>query len=209
MVAKYCGLQLEVVSIKMGVDNKAPDYLAKFPMGKVPGFVGADGYILSESSAVCYYLIANATKECPLVSKDPKVMAQILKWVYTSESDVLYALYTVVLPNVGILPKLDPSDKKSLTTFKNTMDGIENSIKNSKTKFLATDSISLGDVSMFSMLTFFYKFFITEEFVKKYPNIDKWYKAVLAEPNVSSVYKEGYQLSTNKIPDEICAVLFA
>lgn len=38
----------------MGKFNKTPDYLSKFPFGKVPGFESKEGCIY-ESNAIAYY----------------------------------------------------------------------------------------------------------------------------------------------------------
>ena len=55
IAAKYNGLTIEVPQFSMGIENKTPEYLAKFPMGKVPGFEDSNGNILSESGAMAYY----------------------------------------------------------------------------------------------------------------------------------------------------------
>ncbi|KAJ2382262.1 hypothetical protein GGI23_007402, partial [Coemansia sp. RSA 2559] len=56
IVAKYLGMELETTpEFQIGVDNKTPEYLAKFPCGKVPVFDGADGFTLTDSSAIAYY----------------------------------------------------------------------------------------------------------------------------------------------------------
>lgn len=36
-------------------DNKKPEFLAKFPHGKIPAFDGADGFKLFESAAIARY----------------------------------------------------------------------------------------------------------------------------------------------------------
>ena len=36
-------------------DNKKPEFLAKFPHGKIPTFEGKDGFLLSESYAIARY----------------------------------------------------------------------------------------------------------------------------------------------------------
>ena len=36
-------------------DNKKPEFLSKFPHGKIPAFDGADGFKLFESSAIARY----------------------------------------------------------------------------------------------------------------------------------------------------------
>ena len=55
IAAEYNGLQVEEVHIQMGVDNKKPEFLAKFPLGKVPTFESNDGFYLYESNAIAYY----------------------------------------------------------------------------------------------------------------------------------------------------------
>ena len=39
-----------------GETNKSPEFLKKFPLGKVPAFEGSDGVLLTESNAIAYYV---------------------------------------------------------------------------------------------------------------------------------------------------------
>ena len=39
-----------------GETNKKPEFLNKFPLGKVPAFEGSDGVLLTESNAIAYYV---------------------------------------------------------------------------------------------------------------------------------------------------------
>jgi elongation factor 1-gamma len=39
----------------MRVTNKSPEFLAKFPLGKIPAFEGADGFKLYEGDAIANY----------------------------------------------------------------------------------------------------------------------------------------------------------
>jgi hypothetical protein len=36
-------------------DNKKPDFLAKFPSGKIPAFIGTDGFVVTETLAIVKY----------------------------------------------------------------------------------------------------------------------------------------------------------
>jgi hypothetical protein len=36
-------------------DNKKPEFLAKFPLGKIPAFEGANGFNLAEGAAIARY----------------------------------------------------------------------------------------------------------------------------------------------------------
>ncbi|KAJ1561529.1 hypothetical protein HK096_004366, partial [Nowakowskiella sp. JEL0078] len=55
IAAKFNGLEIEFVPIELGKDNKTPEFLSKFPLGKVPAFEGADGFTLFESNAITNY----------------------------------------------------------------------------------------------------------------------------------------------------------
>lgn len=50
-VAKANGLDVDIVEVRPG-DAKLVEH---FPMGKIPGFVGADGFKLHETNAIAIY----------------------------------------------------------------------------------------------------------------------------------------------------------
>lgn len=53
--AKINGLELELVTTKPVEDSHKPEFLAKFPQGKVPAFEGSDGFLLTESRSILRY----------------------------------------------------------------------------------------------------------------------------------------------------------
>lgn len=53
-VAKANNIDLEIVDTKIGKDI-SPEYLKINKLGKVPTFVGADGYVLHECIAIAIY----------------------------------------------------------------------------------------------------------------------------------------------------------
>merc|ERR1712170_228541 len=57
IAAKYSGAELTVAKdFVFGESNKKPEFLKKFPLGKVPAFEGSDGVLLTESNAIAYYV---------------------------------------------------------------------------------------------------------------------------------------------------------
>jgi Glutathione S-transferase, N-terminal domain len=52
VAAKANGLDVEVV---FTTPNKTPEYLAINPLGKIPSFVGANGFQLTEAIAIAIY----------------------------------------------------------------------------------------------------------------------------------------------------------
>merc|ERR1711877_107183 len=57
IAAKYSGAEVTVAKdFVFGETNKSPEFLKKFPLGKVPAFEGSDGLLLTESNAIAYYV---------------------------------------------------------------------------------------------------------------------------------------------------------
>jgi elongation factor 1-gamma len=54
VVAKANNLDLEIVETATG-ENAPADYLKINKLGKIPTFVGSDGYILTEAIAIAIY----------------------------------------------------------------------------------------------------------------------------------------------------------
>lgn len=54
--AKINGVSLDIVETRaLQGDCKKPEFLAQFPMGKIPAFVGTDGFRLIEARAIARY----------------------------------------------------------------------------------------------------------------------------------------------------------
>ncbi|EIW76637.1 glutathione S-transferase C-terminal-like protein [Coniophora puteana RWD-64-598 SS2] len=87
-VAAISGLELTEPEIKFGVTNKTPEYLAKFPLGKVPAFESADGSCkLTEGLAIASY-VASLAPETGLQGKNKVETAQIDQWMHFAESEL-------------------------------------------------------------------------------------------------------------------------
>ncbi|KAJ8454595.1 hypothetical protein ONZ45_g19245 [Pleurotus djamor] len=67
--------------------NKQPEFLSKFPHGKIPAWEGADGFKLFEGAAVARYLAALAPNS-GLLGADLKESALVDQWAHLAESEV-------------------------------------------------------------------------------------------------------------------------
>ncbi|KAH0516671.1 Elongation factor 1-gamma [Microtus ochrogaster] len=60
IAAQYSGAQVRVLSapphFHFGQTNRTPEFLRKFPAGKVPAFEGDDGFCVFERNAIAYYV---------------------------------------------------------------------------------------------------------------------------------------------------------
>ena len=66
---------------KFGETNKSPEFLKKFPLGKVPAFEGSDGVLLTESNAIAYYVANDELRG----GSEASARAQVrnLLWAYS------------------------------------------------------------------------------------------------------------------------------
>jgi hypothetical protein len=55
IAAAIAGLNIQLKETKVNPDTKTPEYLAKFPTGKIPAFESSDGLLLVESTAIARY----------------------------------------------------------------------------------------------------------------------------------------------------------
>lgn len=54
--AKINGVELDLVEVQpLKGETRKPEYLAQFPMGKIPAFQGSDGFKLTEAKAIASY----------------------------------------------------------------------------------------------------------------------------------------------------------
>ena len=86
---------IETVNIKMGVDNKSPEYLSKHPIGQVPMYEEGD-FGVGESQAILRYLLATRETSDTYWPKDHKAQAKldmVMSWATSSLNKAFSALY--------------------------------------------------------------------------------------------------------------------
>ncbi|EGV92764.1 Elongation factor 1-gamma [Cricetulus griseus] len=102
IAAQYSGAQVRVLSapphFHFGQTNRTPEFLRKFPAGKVPAFEGDDGFCVFESNAIAHY-VSNED----LRGSTPEAAAQVVQWVSFADSDIVPPASTWVFPTLGIM----------------------------------------------------------------------------------------------------------
>src|SRR5689334_13462473 len=82
-----------------GTTNKTPEYLAKFPLGKIPAFEGADGFLLTEGNAIGCYIAESAPsaeKRAQLLGRDVHERARVQQWMWFAWLDLERAVNPLV-----------------------------------------------------------------------------------------------------------------
>merc|ERR1719192_1963358 len=105
IAAQYSGADVSVVSsppdFVMGKTNSSPEFLAKFPTGKVPAFETADGATrIFESNAIAAFLANDQLKGRTKVQQ-----AEIQQWIGFAENEILPPACSWVFPILDIMPK--------------------------------------------------------------------------------------------------------
>ncbi|KAJ1964866.1 Elongation factor 1-gamma, partial [Dipsacomyces acuminosporus] len=110
IVAKFLGLDLTTTpDFQFGVDNKTPEYLAKFPSGKVPAYEDASGFSLTDSNVIAYYVASKAGSGSPLLGQTAEETAEILQFILFAEADFTPAALGTLGPLLGFSTFIKPA----------------------------------------------------------------------------------------------------
>ncbi len=158
--------------------NKEPAYLTMNPNGLVPTLEEDDGFLLWESNSIVRYLAAKH-QSAALEPKDLKTRALASKWMDWQ----LSVLGPAVTPIFWGLVRTPPEkrDAAAIAAGKTkTADAVKMlDAQLAKTKFLASDSFSYGDIPVGIMVRR-YRDLVPER--PQFPNIERWYAAIAARP---------------------------
>lgn len=168
--------EIKIVNVYQG-EGQIAEYLAVNPFGKIPTLVDGD-FVLWESNAQCQYM-AEALANYELSSQDPKVRADIARWMFWETSHWQPAISTVLAGAVGhaLLPNLVPAPSSEpdwhSTPFMACANHINHHLQNNQ--FLVQNKLSIADFSVAGMMTYF-------RFGKfpfnRFPHLSRWYETI-------------------------------
>ncbi len=154
--------------------NREPEYLAMNPNGLVPTMEEEDGFLLWESNTVTRYLAAKHGAGT-LEPSDPRARARASQWMDWQLSVLGPAITPVFWGLVRTAPEkrdhaaIDAGKTKTTEAMK-ILDA-----QLGKSKFLAGDSFSMGDIPV-GVMTFRYMRLVPEK--PSMPNLERWYVAL-------------------------------
>ncbi|KAI3332066.1 glutathione S-transferase [Xylariaceae sp. AK1471] len=190
IMADMNGLEIEFPPFTMRETNKTPEFLAKFPLGKVPAFEGADGFRLTESVAIATYIAQSGPKSGQLLGTDAKTQALISQWTMFTEAELWNNAF---IPIAMTALKLYPLDEKRFDScfagFQRDIRYLETALKGGK-KHLVGNSLTMADLMVTSLLYYCFKYMIDAEFRKELPNVVAYIQAFAAIPEHKKYYGE-------------------
>jgi glutathione S-transferase len=157
--------------------NREPAYLAMNPNGLVPTLEEDDGFLLWESNSIVRYLAAK--HQAGIEPKDLRGRALASKWM-DWQLAVLGPAITPVFWNLVRTPP-EKRDMAAVAAAKEKTGAAVKMMDDQlgKTKFLAGDAFSYGDIPAGIMVRR-YRDLVPER--PKFEHVERWYAAIAARP---------------------------
>uniref|UniRef100_A0A131Z246 Glutathione S-transferase n=1 Tax=Rhipicephalus appendiculatus TaxID=34631 RepID=A0A131Z246_RHIAP len=186
MLAKHIGVDLELKNVDpFKKEHMTPEYLKLNPFHKIPTF-SDDGFIIYESSAICYYLLRKHAPECELYPNCPRTRARIDQALATITSTIQPHYFKFFRPRFYELTKPTAEDLEQFE--ENVIKGFEHVL--GEGKYVLGDQLSLADLSLVAHLTLVFEVpFLNGD---KYPKLKAYYNRLKAElPYFEEVNRQG------------------
>ncbi|THG97428.1 hypothetical protein EW026_g4570 [Hermanssonia centrifuga] len=185
-VAAFAGLKLDSPEGYVHFEtNKTPEFLAKFPHGKIPAFEGADGFKLFESSAIARYVAALAPNST-LLGSDLKEAALVDQWCSVADSEIAQYIYLVLQLTRGSIPYSKPVHNTLVERAVRALTTVDKHL--STRTYLVTERITLADLAVASVVQVAAEYVIDPELKAKLPNVVRHAETILNHPLVKDVF---------------------
>jgi len=180
--------QVDLKPFEFGVTNKSPEFLDKFPLGKIPAFEGNDGFTLVEGASIARY-VASLAPESGLLGDDIKDAALVDQWIHFAEHEIsshtdiiwhlLQGLFQEKTYNEHIHKSLLERQERSLKFLEQYI---------STREFLVTGKITLADIVVAAVILRAARVTLGATERALYPNIFAHYEKVAADPRIKDIF---------------------
>ncbi|KAL6691280.1 eEF-1B gamma subunit-like protein [Trichoderma pleuroticola] len=185
--AKINGVNIETAAdYQHMATNKTPEFLSKFPIGKVPAFEASDGTTIAESDAIAQYVAESglSQRSClePMLVREPESVngsaSPITRFMET--------LMTVALCRARFKPHVP---EKEVASAKGLAFGLGVVKKHlAGREWLATDKPSLADITLAAALYWAFMHYLDEGRRREYPVTTAWYLRVIGAEGIKEVF---------------------
>ncbi|PKK16727.1 eukaryotic translation elongation factor 1 gamma, partial [Columba livia] len=166
-----------------GQTNKTPEFLRKFPLGKVPAFEGDDGFCVFDSNAIAYYV---SNEELRGTTRERA--AEIVQWVNFADSDIVPPASTWVFPTLGIMGYNKQATEQAKEEVRRVLGVLDAHLRTQT--FLVGERVSLADISVVCALLWLYKQVLEPSFRQPFVNVNRWFVTCLNQPQFKAVLGE-------------------
>ena len=181
IAAKYGGHDLSLdPSFVFGQTNLSQEWLAKFPLGKVPGVELSCGQTLDESNSAAWLLCPDAMTG----AGDKNVQSSILRWISLADTEVTPASCNWVYPKAGLMP-VSPDMERGRADLLRFLTWLNTELR--LRTWLVGERISLADISLMASLLLVFSNKALLDMGEELPHVTRWYNTVINQANVKSV----------------------
>ncbi len=188
-MANLNGLELAIPEFAMGKTNRTPEFLSKFPLGKVPALEAADGTTLFESDAIAQYIAESGPAAEQLVGYTPAKRATIRQWICFAQGEVQDPVTQLILWRFGLRPYDAKIEETSIARLERSLESLETHLKD-RVWLVEGEKLSLADITLASALIWGFSMAIDAEMRQKYPSVIAWYERTLEVDGVQEAFGE-------------------
>jgi len=167
-------------SFQFGTTNLTPNFLLKFPLGKVPCVELDTGKLLDESNSAAWQL-------CPgemTGGQDREKQSEVIRWVSLSDVEVTPSACNWVYPVIGILP-VSPAQERGRQDLLKLLSVINSELR--LRTWLVGERMSLADISLACSLLLVFTHVVDQDLRDKMPHLTRWYNTVVNQEFVKEV----------------------
>jgi len=181
-VAKANNLELNIVEAPQG--SPSIEHLKAHGLGKIPAFLGEDGFALSECIAVAIY-VTSQNEKTTLLGKTKQDYASILKWMSFSNQEILPTLARQFAPLLGKEPYNKKNVDEAAKDVAKIFDVVEAHLL--EHTFLVGERITLADLFSAGIVTRGFQYFFDKTWRAAHPATTRWFLTVTNQPIYSDV----------------------
>ncbi|KAK2460376.1 hypothetical protein APHAL10511_007541 [Amanita phalloides] len=185
-VAALGGLELPMEEkYQHFVDNKKPEFLSKFPHGKIPAFDGADGFKLFEGAAIARY-VATLAPNANLLGQDLKEAALVDQWVHLAESEVDRQTDSVMIMLRHVYPYNKATHTGAMERQLRALNTLNNHL--SSRTFFVGERITLADLTVAGFIQRALPFTIDAGVRSQIPHVIRHLETIANHPQLKDIY---------------------
>ncbi|KAH9476847.1 Elongation factor 1-gamma [Psilocybe cubensis] len=187
-VAALSGVEIALpAAYEHMVDNKKPEFLSKFPHGKIPAWESANGFKLFEGTVIARYL-ASVAPNSGLLGGSPEDAALVDQWIHLTEAEV--DTFTDLIR--GLCVGLYPYNKATHTTLVERQTRTLNTLEAhlATRTFFVGERITLADLTVAGLVQKAVGITIDAALRAKLPNLIRHLETIVNQPKLKAVFGE-------------------
>ena len=181
MIMEEAGIACRIVPVDLaGGENRKPEFLAKNPDGTVPVLELPDGGFVSETGAICLYLIEVHGLNNLAPPVDDPLRGAFLQWLFyhSNRLQPSYKHYYYPERYAPDLSQIEEMRKKAIDLILDAWQPVEQHLSSGGPNHLG-DRFSMLDLSLAMLVTWFPD---PENLLERMPAVERCYRLVTARP---------------------------